>query len=342
MKRSITEKKNDVSSQSNSILLNKETNKLNKQSSIMHLNNNKIENSNKEHNIKINNSTKSFQKKTKVIVYSNSTSSPCLSKKNSPKNTTRPRLYSFENFNKKRKNQNLSYLQKFENRIYNSDTQDENHLKNKQKHNTKLKKTIKKESQKKLPSSKDNLNDYSDIIQSPKSIITPKNLKNTSPQLKQRKYTSTTSYSPTSQSNKNSIINLKSDRIFSPKSEIRSRFQFDKKNKIQRKKKKILTFSNCINKYNGNLKTSPKKNVELKTSLISNKYKRKNFHTILLPNKKNEIKDVNKIMGIITMDEADKKIKESIYQYDQNELIKEIRDLETNDICETIEKKCQI
>ena len=78
--------------------------------------------------------------------------------------------------------------------------------------------------------------------------------------------------------------------------------------------------------------------MELKTSLISNKYKGKNFHTILLPNKKSEIKDVNKIMGIITMDEADKKIKESIYQYDQNELIKEIHDLETNDICEAIEK----
>ena len=38
------------------------------------------------------------------------------------------------------------------------------------------------------------------------------------------------------------------------------------------------------------------------------------------------------------MDEVHKKIKESIHQYDKKELLKEIRDLETNDICEAIEK----
>ena len=43
-------------------------------------------------------------------------------------------------------------------------------------------------------------------------------------------------------------------------------------------------------------------------------------------------------MGIITMDEVNKKIKQSLYQYDKKELIKEIRDLETNDICEAIDK----
>ena len=38
------------------------------------------------------------------------------------------------------------------------------------------------------------------------------------------------------------------------------------------------------------------------------------------------------------MDELHKKIKETIFQYNIKELIKEIRDLETNDICKAIEK----
>ena len=163
-------------------------------------------------------------------------------------------------------------------------------------------------------------------------------MNNIDPQPRKRKNTHTSS--PTSKSNRNSYLIIKSENSRTPNNKIRSRFYSEENNKtlVQIKKKKELTFSNSIEECSNDLKNNRKKKEKPKTLLTGNIIKNESLNTILLSNKSSEIEDANKIMTIITMDEIYKQIKRSIHQYDKKELLKEIHDLETNDICEAIDK----
>ena len=101
MNRDIPEKSSEIFNQSNSLLLNKDTNNSKGQNSIVHLNKNKKKDtSHNKYNMKITNSSKNIRKKIKVKLYSNSESSPCLSKNCSSKFITQRRLFSHESLNK--------------------------------------------------------------------------------------------------------------------------------------------------------------------------------------------------------------------------------------------------
>ena len=109
----------------------------------------------------------------------------------------------------------------------------------------------------------------------------------------------------------------------------------DKKRNIKQKIKR-LSFSGLHDDEKFNL--TPKINKPTNTNLVKEKLGKKNLFSILRTNKPNEIENTNKIMDIITMDEVNKKLKESIISIDKCRLKKELEELETNDICEKIAK----
>ena len=197
MNRSNTEKSNEINNQSNSFLLNNDIDNVKEQNFITQLNKNKTNDSNNKHNIKIENSSKNIQKKTKVKLHSNSRSSSCFTKNNSSTQTIQQHLLSHKNLKKKIENQNLLFSSKFEDQINKSDFHDENHSKIIKKPNTYKKKFIKKSSKKRLSLSKDNYN-YSDLIRTTKSLKTPKYIKNITPQSTNKKKNSNSSISHTS------------------------------------------------------------------------------------------------------------------------------------------------
>ena len=311
------EKSVEATNQSNSLLLNKDTNNYKELNSLNLLN----KSMKKDSNNKLLNNSKIVQKKTINKYTSNSLSNSYISNNQSSKKITH------RNSNKVINNQILCF-QKSESQIKTIDFHEENHSRNKQKHITKKKKNIKNRFKKSLSS--DNFPNIFRTLKSPKY---------NTPKIQKRDNISISPPTPTSRFNKNLYINSKLKNNLTPTNGIHSLFLNEKKPKFQRKKIKIPTVSNFTQECKNNYKTFFKKKMRSKTILISNKIKRENlYNTILLSNNPTEIKDANKIMSIITMDEVNKKIKESLDQYDKKELIKEIRDLETNDICDAIDK----
>ena len=122
------------------------------------------------------------------------------------------------------------------------------------------------------------------------------------------------------QKNKNNILN---DKILD----------------IKKSKNKKVKFSSRLCLRNFNKKKSNKSNNKFNTIILADQFKQNNLLTILRTNKPNEMKnDTNKIMDIFAMDEVDKKLKESLISIDRTELRRELQELETNEICQVIEK----
>ena len=331
MNKSYTEKSNEKSNQSVSLLLNKDTNNSREQNSINNLNKNTKTYSSNKYNTKIVKSSENFRKKKIVKLPSYSPCSSYLLKNQSFNKNTHRNLFFHENSNKII-NKKIISIAKSERQIKKIILHDKKHSQNKQKHISKIEKSNKNNSKKNL--SNDNYNNNLNVIRTTKSLKTPKIFINTIPQFRRKKHSAVSFLTTSSQSFDNSDLNFNNESNLTSNNIKRARFY----RKFQRNKKIELTFSNLMQEYNNYYKTNKKKKDKPQTSLIANKIHEENLYSILLSNKPNKMKEANKIMNIITMDEVHKQIKETIFQYNKKELIKEIRDLETNDICEAIKK----